>query len=305
MPDASYHINVERLEPELRGVNTVDPNFSLTLIQTVSSALDLGCQEEFEPIHESRIVYPNVVSISPDYVFLKLIDAETQRPMRLLELEAVVSGTRTLTVGTDVALEYAPLHSRRLVLLKNNLSWSRFCNGIGWNGTTFCGARTRFAVQVTGWWGYRERYATQGWQAVDVLDSDLTADADDDVLSLQGNHTDPGKDGFAPVIAAGTLLRIGDEVMRAWTVNPDDPQQVSKVLRGLKGTELAVHEQDDPVSVWSVQPEIVRAAQRWATLLYGRKGVFETSTVTEGGGIIRYPEDIPGDVRALLWRFLQ
>lgn len=305
MTDTSFHCTFEVARRELKNAKTIKLDYLMDILTSVSSSIDLECQEEFEPIHESRIVYPSPVTVSRDTSVLTLKDPETQRHMRLLDLEAVVSGTKTLVVGTEVGLYNAPEPSRKLKLLKHHLSWSRFCHGnLWWGGDSGwgwgCAPGDRYAVQITGWWGYRERYATDGWRKVDKLAAGINDSVE--ALTVSGGINLRSYNGSKPRFAPGLLLRIDEEVMRVLEV--DNSKTVPLLLRGVKGTDPDAHLATADVYVWSVQPEIVRAAQRWVTLLQGRQGVFETSQITDVG-ILRYPDDMPSDVRNILRRFLQ
>lgn len=299
MNELSYLCTLADVRRELNANETIDDDYLMGLIPPVSRELNLACNEQFEPTHETFSVFPSPVTISPDRTVLEMRDAETHRPIRLLEVEAVTNGTRVLLVDDpdpEVSL-YSGQPSRKLMLNQWCQYWDRVC------GCVANSRRVRYSVTITGWKGYREGYPLAGWSQVDTVDQDMEISGDD--LFIRDGTSGFAANGTTPKLSPGALFKIEDELLRFYAADTGDDEHLL-CRRGQNGTTAVAHvagEEGLPLMIWSVEPDIVRAAQRWVNLLYSRRGTFDTATITDIG-MIKHPGDMPDDVKAFLWRFL-
>lgn len=155
------------------------------------------------------------------------------------------------------------------------------------------------AIGVTALWAYRE-YVSEAWE--DSLDTvQATISAADKTISV--DDVDGETDTLRrPRFSPGQLLRVDQEFMQVVGVDADN--DTISVRRGVNKTDRAIHEQGASIDIWRAQPDIERAATRWVTLLYRRRGEF-TTTEVEGMSEIRWPKDMPPDVYEVLLTYVQ
>lgn len=169
-------------------------------------------------------------------------------PPPLLSLTGVTLGDGTvLTVGTDVrARPRGHTPSRTLQLLGSTYSWSQYSDD--W----------REAIAVTGIWGARKYYATEGWVSTnDTIKNAGGIDDSETEITVAGLVTDVDANGMAPRFDIGQVLRIESEYLIVIAVNYTDKKIT--VMRGQLGTTAASHDLDTPIDRFDVQPEIVLA----------------------------------------------
>jgi hypothetical protein len=152
-------------------------------------------------------------------------------------------------------------------------------------------------VLITGFWGYRRRYDSQGWLAVDALSAAiLTAGATTfTVADADGADTY----GVTPRFSIGSLVRIEDEMMEVTGISTN----TLTVIRGYRGSTAAAHANGTAVKVWNIEPEIRHVAARQVGLIYARRGAYE-QTVTTEFATISYPADFVTEVRAVVQRLM-
>lgn len=153
------------------------------------------------------------------------------------------------------------------------------------------------AIQVTGVWGFRTRYAMEGWlasldsiQNVGGINASATSITVTDADGANGN-------GITPRFSPGALLLIETEYLLVTAVNTTS--NVLTVRRGMNGSTAASHAQSTAINLWQAEDAIVRATLRWVDLLYARRGAFDKTTF-DGMSTTEFPEDMPGDVSAIL-----
>ena len=120
------------------------------------------------------------------------------------------------------------------------------------------------AVQVTGLWGWHDRWSRAWRDSADtVQDNPLGAAA----TTLTVSDAD-GADGHntTPRFQVGHLLRIDDEYLRVLAVNTSS--NVLTVLRGVNGTTAAAHTQSTAIAVFQPPLEVEMLCLRWAQWLY-------------------------------------
>lgn len=148
----------------------------------------------------------------------------------------------------------------------------------------------RNSIRLTGIWGYRSGYPTEGWQT-NMLDSVGAIDAVETLIDVQPS------DSFSP----GQRIRMGDEFMDITAVE----DTLLTVTRGAGGTTAASHTTDTAIDTWIPELPITRAALRWAAFLYKRRGHFSSLDIDAvvGTVISRYPPDAPEEIQNILDRY--
>lgn len=154
------------------------------------------------------------------------------------------------------------------------------------------------AIAITGVWGWRERYATDGWLKVDDLAAGITSSA----TTLTVADVD-GVDAFGrtPRISAGNLLRIvtGSDTEYLEVTATNTSTNVVSCRRGVNGSTAVAHSTGDDVEVWQPEDNVVRAAVRWAGYLMARRGAFARIEY-DGLTAVTFPPDMPDDVKGFL-----
>lgn len=246
---------------------------------------------DFEPQYATERITAALESVNVTLGFLSLKDFYGKQKLLLASSTDVpsitVSGT-VLTYGTNVLAEpqgVTPIRTLRLSDVDNSL----------WNNTWYPQVAPwgQFldTIVITGWWGYRTNYGTEGFLA--------SGDSVQDVGGINASVTTitvsnaSGADYYfqTPRFSPGNLIRIENELCVIWSITGN----ALSVRRGQNGTTAAAHAQGTAISVWFPEDDIVRAATRWVCLQQARRGAFEKMTVT-GVGIVSYPDDVPGEV---------
>ncbi len=154
------------------------------------------------------------------------------------------------------------------------------------------------AIGVTGTWGYRTQYATQGYGASGdtVQNNPLSSSA----TSITVTDADGvGYDGTTPRFTPGQILQIESEWVYVRAVNTTT--NVLTVQRGFRGSTAASHAQNTAISVFIPEPDINRAAVRYCAFLYHRRAVYQNFVISaDGASAIQFPQDIPPEVNGQL-----
>jgi hypothetical protein len=100
----------------------------------------------------------------------------------------------------------------------------------------------------------------------------------------------------ASLFQPGHFLRCQSEFMAVDAVNLDT--NTLTVVRGINGSEAAAHS-NQPVEIFSPEPNIVRACVKWAGLLFKRRGAFD-STTFDSVTTVTFPPDAPQEVMNIL-----
>lgn len=202
-------------------------------------------------------------------------------PQPLLVLQGAIVGNTVLTVGTDVtvypSISPYPLHALRLIWSATHKNWYQY--GVNLVGDPL-------VVQITGIWGYKERYAAEGWLAYDILQADVNASVTT-LTVADADGADPF--GFTPRFSIGQLIQLDSEWLQISAV--DTTLNTLTVKRGVQGSTAAAHLQNAVVSAFQVEDDITRIAARQACMLFARKGAFETASISDLGQV-NYPQDL-------------
>lgn len=202
----------------------------------------------------------------------------------LLSAATLIDGQgNTLVEGTDY---YAyprgqtPIFYLRM-LLSSGQQWSQFATD--WQD----------AISLTGVYGYRKRYSEAWIASGDTVHDALGINASVTTITVV-DADGANANGYAPRFSAGNLIQIESEWLVVIATDPT--ANTLTVIRGVRGTTAAVHAKDVPISVFSVESDIVRACVRWASYLYARAGSFETTTYDGLGATVSFPPDVPAEV---------
>lgn len=183
----------------------------------------------------------------------------------------------------------------------------------GWiYGIPFIPYNWRNNISVTGVWGYRTNYEWEGWvNTNDSVQDTTVVTGGTGMTATQTTMKINSSSGYdanynAPRFNVGNFLQVDTEFMVVQAVNS---QQLT-IQRGVNGSTAAIHLTNVPIFTWSVQPEINRAAMRWAGYLFARRADFENvkSDLTQGKTVI-FPTDMPSEVEKILeqttdWRWM-
>ena len=132
-------------------------------------------------------------------------------------------------------------------------------------------AGTDNPLSITGVWGWHDRW-TRAWQdsGDSVRDASLSARA----TSISVDAAD-GLDAAsgAPRFQVGQLLRIDDEYLRLTAIDASSDELT--VLRGVQGSEPAIHARGAGIETFAAVPAIRDLCLRYAALLVNSVGPLE------------------------------
>ncbi|GAB4527840.1 MAG: hypothetical protein OHK0046_46020 [Anaerolineae bacterium] len=198
---------------------------------------------------------------------------------------------------TSISIEGQTLDSERFVLLPRGDR--HFDSVLFLHPQDVWQARTaEDAIAISGVWTYRSD-RNLGWIASgDTVQANITA--------AQAQITVADVDGLDSLLAAprfspGVLIRMGEELAQVRSV--DSLTNTLHVTRGIRGSTAAAHMAGTQIDLWEPEPDISRAAARWATMIYRRRAAFETTTIEGLGQITTWPKHMPSDVAAILPRY--
>lgn len=273
-----------KVDPDTKVDQALD-NYLLAAMRHIDARIQEIQEQDYEPRRKTKRFDALGFHITDDNRSLNL----GNNP--LLEVVSIVNGlNQTLTAydrPTNIGDYFLPGNNSPYLDIQlsrsSNKSWSSFNNE--WVE----------AIGITGIWGYRSRYEEAWVSANDVVqDNPLTSGA----TSLTVADAD-GADvfGVTPRFSIGQLLRIESEYLEVTGVNTTT--NVLTVRRGVRGTTAVAHVQSTPISLWTPEPAINRAALKWAGYLYFRRGAYEQVKV-EGDTRTEFPPDAPEEVQNIL-----
>ena len=271
----SYLCTVDIALEELRSKNTASPSLVKRRIPVISRRIEQIAGLWFEPVYGTETITPSPQNVSS-------ADGTLHLGMPLLELIGVTVDGRALTLDTQVRPEIvsgAPAKRLRLV--------SSACSS--WYGSS-----QDSTVTVTGWWGYRVRYATEGWKAIEPTAAAMTTSTD--TLTVGANKSEAW---LSARYGVGTLVRIDDEMTRI----DDRASHVITLERGVRGTTPAAHASGSSLRAWQVENDILHACLQGTLWSYSRQGTFETTRIADVG-VISSPTDLPREVYSILQRYM-
>jgi len=282
----TYYCTLAQVKSELKAESTVQDNYVLSAIQTVSQRVDELLKRStprrpfFLPYTESRIV-----SIDAYHVSGMLNTLLLDYP--LLALTSVTINTTDVTSNVRI---YPPNSVPCYQLQLNRaVSWTYYPD-VDYP-ITF--------VTVTGVWGYNADYA-RAWQAVDTITTVGGINAS--VTSFTVADAD-GVDayGITPRLSAGNYIKVDNEVMLVLATNTTT--NTITVRRGELGTTSASHSAGATVSTYTVEPIISQVVARQAGKMLARRGAYDAQVV-DGVGLITYPPDLVPELKNVVSLYL-
>lgn len=156
------------------------------------------------------------------------------------------------------------------------------------------------AVLIAGVGGYHTRYSSAFYASGDtVQDAPLTAGAS--TITVQAVD---GVDAFnrAPRFSPGQLLRIGTGNDFRLILDVDKSNKTLTVLPSARGSTSTSQAAGTAIYIFQPEEAIQRAALRWASYLYKRRGSFSGSEVDAltGNVLTNFPQDAPQEVSNIL-----
>lgn len=256
-------------------------------IKDVSARIETHCDDYFAPYIELRPFDATSQFIDPWRNQL-MIDRS------LLAVTSVTVGDTVLTawdgiyankINSDYTLyPYGKTPAIALQALSTASIWTNgLLGGIGMR---------MGAIGVLGIWGYRTHYPTLGWlvSGQTVLNNPLTSSG----LSI--SVTDNAL--FSP----GDYIQLQSEICEVQAL---PSAGTLTVTRGERGSTPASHIATTPISIWQTEPNVQRAAVRFAAYLYKRASVYEKVTVNAAGTYASVmPQDIPEEVANILRQYI-
>lgn len=282
------YASLAQVKAELKADLTTNDAITQNYARIVSARIDLimGQEDYFAPYIDTRYYEVDPRNVNSRKGILWLND-------NLLAATAITAGTTALTLGSNV--EYyprakTPYPALRLTDCCSNTWYSYAC------GADPCDL---LEVTITGTFGYRTRYPTDGWLAADTLNGAINAS----VTTITVTDVD-GADyyGITPRISAGNLLQIDSEWLEVTATNTTN--NTATVRRAANGSTAAAHNNGATVSVWYPETVITRITARQAAALYARRGAFEGAVMTEVG-IVTYPADLLSELVGVLSEFME
>lgn len=276
------YATLDDVKAELKATttNVANERYILQSLRQISRRIHNIAGFDFEPYFETRHFSSNASTINSGLGLFTLNDY-------LLELDSLTSDGVAKTLDTDF---YA--YPRNTIGPIRSLRIADTCSDVWYP----CGDSIFDTIVISGWWGYKERYATEGW----LLSNETVPVGGISASATTFTATDvDGEDtfGYIPRISPGNLLRIDDEMTLVTATNTST--SLVTIQRGARGTTAAAHSAATTIKVWNVEEPIRRAATRAAAYNYARKGAFETAQITDLG-TVTYPADFPAEVRAAL-----
>jgi hypothetical protein len=214
-----------------------------------------------------------------------------EKPLRLKEdllaVTELVNGDGTVIPSTDYVLEPANGSPKTRIRLINGANWCGDDDG-----------NDEQVIDVTGFWGYHDRYS-QAWVSSGDKITNLAG-----ITAEAASMTVADADGVAadlktPRFQVGQLIRMGTELCLVLSV--DTATNTVGLVRAYNGSTAAIHAKDVVIDIFRPMGNIVQACMRLTSWFYVQKDadVFDR-TYNMGTGIVSTPTAMPGDVLKLL-----
>ncbi len=281
-------------------------NYLIQAIDYVTRRIDQETQNTFEPYKDIRYF-----DADRDYVDFYLNQLLLDRP--LLEAIEVKVLNHPLIEWDGDPVTY---NASDYFLSRRNLSPYYVLQGIPyiqpWNPYLY-GSSLNFVqaflqcISVSGIWGFRQQYTREGWKSSgDVvqtggIDATQTVIPVSDINGVQYNNQ-------SPRFSQGQLLKITTDLIEEYiqVVDTNLVDETITVIRGVRGTDAAIHDEADDIKIWYPQPEIARCTTRWVVYLYQRRAVYDKVQLQMGSGgqySVTFPPDIPDECQNILELF--
>lgn len=278
----TLYATLAQVKSELQATSTTDDAKVLLALRIVSARIDrimASRKTFFAPVLEERQFQITRNRVESFYNTFLL-------NMPLLSISSAFINTTDITARLSVYPPYpSPYSQVRLTDNTTSFYWYNYCD-----------FRTPSFLKITGYWGYNSDYAN-AYLAVDTLTAGITASQTTLVVADIDGTNDYG---LAPRISAGNLLKIGDELLEVTATNITT--NTATVRRGVNGTTGAIHAISAPVSVYQVDEPIAHITARQASLLYARRGAYDSKNISDIG-TIQFPSDLLSELTGVLTQY--
>jgi len=232
----------------------------------VSQAFERYCEQTFFPFVDTHYFDAEDNDQIMQYSNVLRLDEP------LMSLTSVTLGNNVQpTVGTDVVgspRQITPITKLQLLSFTNY--WNQYSS------------QWRQAIEIAGIWGYRSRFATEGFidsgdtiQDASGIDATVTEITVSDATAANALNAIPRFD-------VGQLIRVTTDDEDEYMVVTDVDYTTDKltVLRGQRGTDPAIHAKDLAIYVFQPEPDIVKALAVAVDFEYSNIGKYETVQVS-------------------------
>lgn len=267
-------------------ITAADVTYLKRTLRTVSDTLaklSSGAGYDLEPWYATVKVTPRPTNVNTTNKTLVL-------PRLLLELDTLTVDGTALTENTDVYAEPLAVYPIRALRIDpdSDTAWYPSTSSDPFN-----------TIVLTGWWGFRRRYDSEGFLSVDTVQNAAGLTAGGTSLTVADvDGADPW--GLTPRISYGSLLRIEEELVEVTAT--DTTANTATIRRAVHDTAAVAHAKDTVVKAWFIEPEIRHVAARHVGLIYARRSAYQ-QVVTEFGST-SYPADLVTEARAAIQRLM-
>lgn len=270
------------IQAEIKGTGVASDEL-FRLANIVTNRVKRDFKISFEPFYKTKTITALPTNVNRALGLLDIGDL-------LLELTTLTNNGSSSTLGTNFVYYPQGVFPVKTLRLLNPYQDSWYsCNN------------SQFFDQLvlTGWFGYRENYDTEGWLSTTNTITDIGGLANTTALTTITVQSVNGANilGDTPAFSPGHLLRIDNEMMEVQAT--DTTLQKVTVRRAWNGTVAANHVQGATILFWNQADEISRVVARQAASLFSRKGAFNTIEVS-GMGITQYPADLLQELRGTI-----
>ena len=278
-------------DAENENIATLSAPVMMQYARTASSKVERITGREFMPRIETRYFDARNSNLLGPHIDSSRETMDLDQPILVLTT-TVLGDSTSLTTDTDVRL--SPRGSEPgfelQIYFPQTARWTDYTDDF------------IDAIVITGIWGWRDRYTEEGWQLSGdaIKTTALTADTTNTTIKVT-DADGANWIGDTPRFDRGMLIRIDSEYMSVVDTDTDSTPNTLTVIRAARGSTVATHIADTAISVFVVQPEIVRATQLIAFFDYVRRGkiaqvTFDGVTTVEG-------IEVPNEVAEILGAF--
>jgi hypothetical protein len=148
-------------------------------------------------------------------------------------------------------------------------------------------------IALAALWGYRQRYAQDGWLTGSTLNEVTGINAVELTFTVASGS----------LFAANQILRIDNELMPVDSVSGND---ITVVKRGANGSTAAAHDNADTVYIWQYQGDISGVVLEIANIMYKSRyqpQAVEGQTAYTSAAVVVSPRSLPGWVHETLNKY--
>lgn len=245
--------------------DTSDDGVIDQLLETASRLLDSKT---------GRRYYPIIQTNSYDLPSRGVNEYQRELDLKddLLQVITFLNGDDTSIASTEYNLLPRNWYPKWMLQMRVNstLIWQLDSNG-DWEGV----------LDLTGYWGYHNRYVLDGWKIGGTLGAAIT-DTTTLAFTASASHT----------LAVGQIIKIEDELQILGTVATNT---ITPLKRGDNGSTAATHANGTTIYIWQPMEEARNAVCEIANTAYRRR-FGQNASVSEmvtAAGVVLSPRDIP------------